>query len=98
MSALLSTILTEVKATDKEYTIACALATPGRLLLGTKRNEAYKARGAKQGFKEDTEQADGPNFNYYAHVAKFKSIRMSIFRINRGNRRISIKGVSTAIL
>ena len=98
MTSLQSTILTEIKAADKEYKTACELATPGRLLLSTKRNANYKSRGVKQGFKEDTEQADGPNFNYYAHVAKFNSIRMSIFRMNRGNRRIAIKDVSTAFL
>ena len=41
MTSLQSTILTEIKAADKEYKTACELATraPGRLLLGTKRNE-----------------------------------------------------------
>ena len=98
ISSLLSTILTEVSESDEEYQIALELATPGRLLLSIKRDESFKARGVKQGFKEDTEQADGPNFNYYAHVAKFNSIRMSIFRMNRGTRRIAIKDVSTAFL
>ena len=52
----------------------------------------------KQGFTADTELADGPNFNYRAHVAKFNSIRMSTFRQNRGNRKIALKDVSTACL
>ena len=69
LTSLTSTILTEIDENDSEYTQAVDLATPGRLLLSTKRSGSYKGRGVKQGFKEDTEQADGPNFNYYAHVA-----------------------------
>ena len=68
------------------------------MLLAIKRSEAYKARDVEQGFKEDIEQVDGPNFNYYAHVAKFNSMRMAIFRVNRDTRRIAIKDVSTAFL
>jgi hypothetical protein len=98
LTSLQATILTRIHETDPEHATALELATPGRLLLTIKRSEAYKARGVKQGFKEDTEQADGPNFNYYAHVAKFNSIRMAIFRVNRGTRRIAIKDVSTAFL
>ena len=98
MESLLSTILTEIKADDDEYETARSLATPGRIILGTKRSGNYKSRGVKQGFKEDTELADGPNFNYYAHVATFNSIRMSTFRLNRDARRIALKDVSTAFL
>ena len=98
MESLLSTILTEVPPNDEEFEMACTLATPGRLLLSVKRSGQYKSRGVKQGFKEDTEQADGPNFNYYAHVAKFTSIRMSTFRMHRWDRRIALKDVSTAFL
>ena len=98
MESLQSTILEKIESSDEEYQIACELATPGRLLLSIKRSGMYKARGVKQGFKEDFIQADGPDFNYYAHVAKFNSIRMSTFRLNRGNRRIAIKDVSTAFL
>ena len=58
----------------------------------------YKARGVKQGFKKNTEQADGPDFNYYAHVAKFNSTRMSTFRVDRDTGRIAIKDVITAFL
>jgi hypothetical protein len=85
----------------RNWSRACSCigaSTPGRFQLTIKRSEAYKARGVKQGFKEDTEQADGPNFNYYAHVAKFNSIRMAVFRVNRSTRRIAIKDVSTAFL
>ena len=98
MESLTSTILTEISQNDDEYSTTVDLATPGRILLGVKRSGIYKSRGVKQGFKEDIEQADGPNFNYYAHVAKFNSIRMSTFRLNRGNRRIALKDVSTAFL
>ena len=91
--------LQELHESDSKYSEATELATPGRMLLSVKRSSGrYKARGVKQGFKEDTEQADGPNFNYYAHVAKFNSIRMAIFRLNRGTRQIAIKDVSTAFL
>ena len=98
MESLQATILTEMHPDDAEYNRALELATPGRLLLGIKRSGMFKARGVKQGFKEDIEQADGPDFNYYAHVAKFNSIRMSTFRPNRGTRRIAVKDVSTAFL
>ena len=98
MESLKSTILTEIQPHDDEFDTARELSTPGRLLLAIKRSGLYKARGVKQGFKEDTELADGPNFNYHAHVAKFNSIRMSTFRPNRGNRRIALKDVSTAFL
>ena len=98
LTSLTSTILTEIDENDSEYAQAVDLATPGRLLLSTKRSGAYKGRGVKQGFKEDTDQTDGPDLNYYAHVAKFNSIRMSIFRMNRGTRRIALKDVSTAFL
>ena len=98
MESLTTTILTELSTHDDEYATAVELATPGRMLLGIKRSGSYKSRGVKQGSKEDIEQADGPNFNYYAHVAKFNSIRMSTFRMNRGSRRIALKDVSTAFL
>ena len=69
MESLTSTILTEVNENDEEYHQACELATPGRILLGIKRSGMYKSRGVKQGFKEDTEQADGPNFNHPGSLA-----------------------------
>ena len=46
-----------------KYNKSLELVTPGRLLLSIKRNGIFKARGVKQGFKEDTEQVDGPDFN-----------------------------------
>ena len=98
MSFLQATILTEFSSDDPEYSKALELATPDRLLLAIKRSGMYKARGVKQGLKEDTEQADGPDFNYYAHVAKFNSIRMSTFRADKDTRRIAIKDVSAAFL
>jgi hypothetical protein len=60
IESLKSTILTEISPQDEEFDTAIDLATPGRLLLAIKRSGAYKARGVKQGFKEDTEIADGP--------------------------------------
>ena len=98
LESLQKTVLTEVFDSQPEFAEAQELATPGRLLLAVKRSGRYKARGVKQGFKEDVEKADGPDFNYYAHVAKFNSIRMSTFRRNRCTRRIAVKDVSTAFL
>ena len=73
-------------------------ATPGQILLDIKRAGVFKARGVKQGFKEDRELADGPDFNYYAHVAELVSVRTVLFRMDRGTRRIAIKDVRTAFL
>ena len=94
----MSTILIPLDANDPEYATALQLATPGRILLDIKRNELYKARGVKQGFKEDKELFDGPDFNYYAHVAKLTTVRSALLRYKRGNRRICLKDVSTAFL
>ena len=98
MAALTSTILTQVHPGDKDYELAREQATSGRVLLDIKRSGQYKARGVKQGFKENKEQADGPDFNYYAHVAKLVSVRTALFRINRGERRVALKDVRTAFL
>lgn len=57
-----------------------------------------KARGVKQGFKENILHTDGPDFNYYSHVAKMISIRSALLRRERRGRRIAIKDVSTAFL
>lgn len=65
-------------------------------LLDVKRDGTYKARGVKQGFREDKEHTDGPGFNYYAHVAKLETIRMTLFRPNRRGRRLAI--IKTAFL
>ena len=98
MDSLLSTILTEIFPDDPEFEEALKLATPGRLILSTKRTGNYKSRGVKQGFKENKLIADGPGFNYYSHVAKLMSVRMTIFRPDRGTRRIAVKDVSVAFL
>ena len=97
-ASLESTILTRVEPGHPDFEEALALATPGRVLLDIRRKGTYKARGVKQGFKEDRILADGPDFNYYAHVAKFVSVRTSLFRPNRGTRRVALKDVSTAFL
>ena len=75
-----------------------ALAITGRFLLDIKRDESVKARGVKHGFKEDKSTVDGIGFNYSAHVAKFKTIRLTLFRANRDNRRLAIKDVRYAFL
>ena len=73
-------------------------ATTSRVLLDVKRNGTVKARAVKQGFREDKVTADGPNFNYYSHVAKMDSIRTLVLRPNRRDRVIGVKDVSTAFL
>ena len=98
MDSLLSTILTEVTPVDADYDDAVNLATPGRLLLDIKRDGSYKARGVKQGFKEDKVQADGPDFSYYSHVAKLTTVRMTVLRQDRGNRRLAAIDIATAFL
>ena len=98
LESLTSTILIPLDPSHPEYQDALRLATPGRVLLDVKRSGIYKARAVKQGFKEDKEQADGPDFNYYAHVAKLISIRTAIFRPNRHTRRLALKDVKTAFL
>ena len=96
--SLLSTILEPITSDHPDYQRAVKEAISGRYLLDVKRNGTWKARGVKQGFKEDKATADGPGFQYYSHVAKFVSVRMAIFRPNRGTRRLLIKDVSTAFL
>jgi len=82
--SLQSTILTLLDEDHPDYKIAVETATPGRWLLDIKRDGSYKVRGVKQGFREDKETADGPDFNYYAHVAKLVTVRTALFRHNRG--------------
>jgi hypothetical protein len=53
MDSLLATILTEVFNDDPEFEEALEPATPGRLLLSTRRTGKFKTRGVKQGFKEN---------------------------------------------
>ena len=72
LDSLESTTLTRIHPDNEEFTVAkrLSLATPGRILLDIKRSGLYKARGVKQGFRENKTVADGPDFNCYAHVAK----------------------------
>jgi hypothetical protein len=96
--SLRSTILTPVSAGDAEWEAARKEAISGRYLLDLKRVGVWKVRGVKQGFKEDKSFADGPDFVYYAHVAKLVTVRMLLSRANRGTRRIAIKDVRVAFL
>ena len=72
--------------------------TPGRILLDIERDGVFKARGVKKGFKVDRELADGPESNYYAHIAKLVSVRTVLLQIDRDTRLIAIKNVRTAFL
>ena len=96
MASLMNTVLEEILEGDALFEEACDLATPGRILLSIKRSGSYKARGVKQGFKEDRTIADGPDFNYHAHTAKLATVRMAVLRRNRGTRKIALKDMSTA--
>ena len=98
VKSLLGTILKRVKPGDKDYEKIVKEAISGRPLLDIKRNGTYKCRIVKQGFKEDKSNADGPGFNYYAHTARFDTVRSAIFRPRRGNRRLALKDISTAFL
>ena len=98
LASLEGTVLTRLEPGTKEYQKARKLATSGRFLLDIKRSGKMKARGVKQGFKEDKETADGYDFNYYSHVAKLTSARTTLFRPNRRGRRVALKDVSTAFL
>jgi hypothetical protein len=57
-----------------------------------------KARGVKQGFKENKELADGPGCNYYSHVAKLVTVRMAVLRPDRRDRRLSAVDIRQAFL
>jgi len=56
-----------------------------------------KIRGVEQGCFEDP-TLDGTDFNYYAHVSKFVTIRMALFRKDRHIRTIATIDISTAFL
>ena len=98
MEFLLSTILTEIFPDDPEFEEALTLAPASRPILSTKRTSKYKARGVMQGFKENKQVADMPGFNLYSHVAKLMSVRMVVFRPDRGTRRVAVKDVPVAFL
>ena len=51
--SLLSTVLTVVEKDDPQYDELRQMAVTGRYLLDLRRNETYKTRGVKQGFKEN---------------------------------------------
>ena len=96
--SLLSTVFTLVEKDDPEYDKLYQMAVTGRCLLDLRRNEAYKTRGVKQGFKENKITADGDGFNYYSHVVKLYTVRMCFFRVGRGSRRVAILDQRTSFL
>lgn len=96
--SLYSNILRRLTPGDAEYEQAVQQAITARVLLDRKRSGIWKARIVKHGFKENKAIADGPDFNYHAHVAKLTSIRAAVFRPNRGTRRMAIKDVCVAFL
>ena len=98
LDSLCDTILEEISPEHPDRARAEAEAISGRFLLDLRRNQQLKARGVKQGFKEDKATADGLGFNYSAHVTKLKTIRLIVLRQGRGNRRLAIKDVRVAFL
>ena len=98
LKSLTKTILTPIHPGDPEYAKAVKQATPGRLLLDIKRSGKYKVRGVKQGFRENKEQADGYEFNYYSNVIKLNAVRLALLRKRKKGSVIGIKDVSTAFL
>ena len=98
MESLTKSILTRVTPEDDDWERSQRESTRGRALLDEKRNSTMKTRIVKQGFREDHAFADGPDFNYYSNVASLESIRASLFRHRRADRRIAIQDISTAFL
>ena len=98
LASLEKNILEKLDENHPEYQTALEEARPGRLIGTIKRSDDLKARGVKQGFKEDISVTDGPDFNYYSHVAKIASVRTLLMRRRRRNRRIAIKDIATAFL
>ena len=96
--SLTSTILDEIDVNHPDRAEAESLAITGRTLLDIKRNLTVKSSGVKQGFTENKTIADGPGFNYVAHVTKLKTVRMLLFIPNRGEHRLAIKDVRVAFL
>ena len=96
--SLQESILKEILPSHPDYEKAKNQSTTARELLDIKRSGEYKARIVKQGFKENKTMADGPNFNYYSHVARLSTVRMAILRPDRKGRSIAMKDVSTAFL
>lgn len=89
MLSLTTTILTMVQPDDTKYLEGMKLATLGRALLDIKRDGTVKVRCVKLGCLENKLKTDGPNFTYYAHVAKFTSLRISIMRRDRRTRKLA---------
>ena len=98
LASLEKNILEKLDEKHPEYGTALEEACPGRLIGTIKRNDDLTARDVKQGFKEDISVTDGPDFNYYSHVAKMASVRTLLMRRRRRNRRIAIKDIATAFL
>ena len=93
----LKRVLREVLPTDHDYSVAVKTARGARYIATIKRNGTCKIRGVEQGCFEDP-ILDGTNFNYCAHVSKFVTIRMALFRKDRHIRTIATIDISTAFL
>ena len=85
--ALLDSVLELIPRDHPQYDEWRKQAISGRYLLDKRRSDELKARGVKQGFKENKITADGIGFNYRSNVVRFYSMRMAFFRPNRGELR-----------
>jgi hypothetical protein len=87
-----------------EYKLALNTGTKCRVILSRKRSGCLKARGVKQGFKED-KTADGEGFNYYAGTLSVETFRLILSLAQQlgttalqGTRMIMVIDVSYAFL
>ena len=105
LKALEKNILVPLTPDHVEWQDAIKKFCPGRIIGtvkkgGTNKKE-IKARGVKQGFKENLVEADGPDFNYYSHVAKMATVRSLLMRSrrhHRHHRHIAAIDIRTAFL
>ena len=98
LTSLKEYILTELNESDPDWKLAVETATPGRLLLDIKRSGKYKVRGVEQGFRENLENTDGSDFNYYSNVVKFNAIRLALAKRRSQGEEMAIKDISVAFL
>ena len=91
----LAKILTLIPDGHPEREVAERSASHGRYLLDRKRCGRWKARGVKT--RED-KRVDGPDFNYFARVARLVSLRTLVCRPDRHFRSLCARDISTAFL
>lgn len=96
--SLLDTVLRELHEGDPEFEAAKRLATPCRALLEFKRQGVWKVRCVVQGFAEDKEALDGPDFNYSSDVVGLTTVRAMMLGPRQSDDAIAQMDISTAFL